>query len=71
MGHPGEVEHPAVQSAIDDALRRIRAAGRVSGTLTTPATVQRYLDLGVLYVYVGLASILTPASKSFISAVKR
>jgi 4-hydroxy-2-oxoheptanedioate aldolase len=71
MGHPGEVDHPEVQAAIDDALKRIRAAGRISGTLTTPATVQRYLDLGVQYLYVGLASLLTPAAKSFIGTVRR
>ena len=33
-----------VQAAIDDAVKRIRAAGRAPGVLSTPATVQRYLD---------------------------
>jgi len=70
LGYPGQVDHPRGQAAIDDALRRIRAAGRVAGTLTTPATVQRYRELGVLYLYVGLAPLLTPSAKSFLAAVK-
>src|SRR5262249_53000973 len=52
MGHPGETEHPEVVGAIEDALRRIRAAGRVSGALTSPGTLDRHLELGVQYVYV-------------------
>ena len=67
MDVPGQAGHPTVQRAIDDALRRIRAAGRVSGTLTTPETVDHYLELGVQFVYVGLQSLLEPASQDFIS----
>jgi 4-hydroxy-2-oxoheptanedioate aldolase len=66
MGVPGRADDPRVQSAIDDALRRIHAAGRVSGTLTTPASLQHYLDLGVLFLYVGLASLLAPAVSDFV-----
>ena len=36
MGHPGQMDHPAVQAAIDDAVKRIRAAGRAPGVLSTP-----------------------------------
>jgi 4-hydroxy-2-oxoheptanedioate aldolase len=66
MGHPGETNHQAVTTAIDDALRRIRAAGRTSGALTTPATVDHYLDLGVQYLYVALTSLLAPAAAAFV-----
>jgi 4-hydroxy-2-oxoheptanedioate aldolase len=61
MGHPGRTDHPQVVAAIEDALRRIRAAGRVSGALTTPALLDRHLELGVQFLYVGLGSLLTPA----------
>jgi 2-keto-3-deoxy-L-rhamnonate aldolase RhmA len=71
MGHPGEMEHPAVQAAIDDAVRRIRAAGRAPGVLATPATVGRYLDLGALYLYVSLAAILAPGTQAFLGAFPR
>jgi len=71
MGYPGETSHPAVSQAIDDALRRIRAAGRVSGALVTPETLQHHLDLGVGYVYVGLPSLLAPAAAAFVQHVNR
>jgi 4-hydroxy-2-oxoheptanedioate aldolase len=66
MGLPGQVDHPQVRSAIDDALNRIRAAGRTSGTLVTPASLDHYLSLGVRFLYVGLAAILAPAATDFV-----
>lgn len=71
MGHPGQMEHPAVQAAIDDAVRRIRAAGRAPGVLSTPTTVRRYLELGALYLYVSLAAVLGPGTKDFLGAFPR
>jgi 4-hydroxy-2-oxoheptanedioate aldolase len=71
MGLQGQAGHPSVQGAIDDALRRIRSAGRVSGTLTTPKTLDHYLELGVQFLYVGLQSLLEPASLDFVQRVKR
>ena len=66
MGLPGQTSHPHVTAAIDDALRRIRAAGRVSGTLTTPATLEHHLELGVQFLYVGLGALLAPAAAGFV-----
>jgi len=71
MGVPGEMSHPRLTSAIEDALRRIRAAGRVAGTLTTPAMIDRHLELGVQFLYIGLASLLNPAAAQFIERVAR
>lgn len=71
MGVPGQMAHPRVLSAIDDALKRIRTAGRVSGTLTTPAMLDRHLDLGVQFLYVGLVSLLTPPAADFVQRVER
>ncbi len=51
MGYTGNAGHPAVQAAIDRALARIVAAGRVAGTVTREETRQRYLDLGVRFIY--------------------
>jgi 4-hydroxy-2-oxoheptanedioate aldolase len=66
MGVPGQTAHPQVTSAMEDALKRIRAAGRISGTLTTPAMLDRHLELGVQFLYVGLGSLLSPAVGEFI-----
>ena len=56
---------------MEDALQRIRAAGRVSGTLTTPALLDRHLELGVQFLYVGLQSLLSPAAGDFIQRTAR
>lgn len=70
MGFPGQMDHPKVQAAIEDAVRRIRAAGRAPGVLVTPATVRRHLERGALFLYVGLASLLDPGAKEFLAALK-
>jgi 4-hydroxy-2-oxoheptanedioate aldolase len=71
MGLPGQTGHPAVKAAIDDALRRVRAAGRVAGTLTTPATLDHYLGLGVLFLYLNLDTLLRPAASEYIQRVRQ
>jgi len=55
MGHVGNPGHPEVQGAIEDAIARIRCAGKAAGILTADnALAQRYLDLGATFVAVGL-----------------
>jgi 4-hydroxy-2-oxoheptanedioate aldolase len=71
MGLPGELGHPRVQAAIDDALRQIRGARRVSGTLTTPTQLEHHLELGVQFLYVGLSSLLAPSAAEFIARARR
>jgi 4-hydroxy-2-oxoheptanedioate aldolase len=71
MGYPGQMHHPQVTAAIEDALRRIRSAGRTSGVLTTPAMLDRHLELGVLFLYVGLVSLLSPGVEEFVRRVHK
>ena len=54
MGHLGNRDHPEVQAAIDDAIGRIKAAGKAPGILVSDeASARRYLDMGCLFVGVG------------------
>jgi 4-hydroxy-2-oxoheptanedioate aldolase len=54
LGHVGNVGHPEVQAVIEDAIRRIKAAGSVAGILTgDEALARRYIELGCLFVGVG------------------
>jgi 4-hydroxy-2-oxoheptanedioate aldolase len=54
LGHAGELKHPVVQAAIEDAIRRLVALGRPAGILIgDEALARRYLDLGCLFVAVG------------------
>jgi len=71
MGYPGQLDHPDVQAAVHDAVRRTRDAGRAPGVLTTnAASARRYLDLGALLIYVSLASLLQPGARDFLSEFK-
>lgn len=55
MGFPGQSDAPEVLAAIDDALLRIRAAGKSAGILAPQqARAQHYLDLGANFVAVGI-----------------
>lgn len=54
MGHMGNAQHPDVQTAIMDALRRIAAAGRAPGILSTKDEMtQDALAAGAQFVAVG------------------
>lgn len=54
LGHAGELKHPEVQSAIEDAIRRIVACGKPPGILIgDEALARRYLELGCLFTAVG------------------
>ncbi|WP_295536748.1 aldolase/citrate lyase family protein [uncultured Pseudacidovorax sp.] len=55
MGHAGNPRHPEVDAAIDDAIRRIRAAGKAPGILMVDeARARQCLDLGALFVATAL-----------------
>jgi 4-hydroxy-2-oxoheptanedioate aldolase len=54
LGHPGETANPKVKPLIDDAIRRIRKAGKAPGILTpNEADARHWLDCGALFVAVG------------------
>lgn len=54
MGHPGETANPAVLPLIEDAMRRIRKAGKAAGYLSpVEADAKRMLGAGAQFVAVG------------------
>lgn len=54
MGLAGESANPAVVPLIEDALRRIRKAGKAPGILTgDEALARRYIEAGSLFTAVG------------------
>ncbi len=55
MGHRGDPGHPEVQAAIEDAILRIRQAGKAAGILSADqGLARRYLSLGASFVAVGV-----------------
>ena len=54
LGYTGEIANPKVKPIIDDAIRRIRKAGKAPGILTpSEEDARRWLDCGALFVAVG------------------
>ena len=55
MGFNGEVGHPEVQAAVEEAIVRIGRAGKPAGILVLDeARAHRYLELGARFVAVGV-----------------
>lgn len=53
MGHPGDPGHPEVTTAIEDAINRIRRAGKPAGILSLdPVFVRRCMILGTVFTAV-------------------
>ena len=54
LGHTGEIANPKVKPLIDDAIKRIRKAGKAPGILTpNEADAKHWLGCGGLFVAVG------------------
>jgi 4-hydroxy-2-oxoheptanedioate aldolase len=54
LGHIGELTHPEVQKAIEDAGRRLKALGKPAGILTLDEDeARRYISWGYTFVAVG------------------
>ncbi|QFT91554.1 4-hydroxy-2-oxo-heptane-1,7-dioate aldolase [Roseovarius sp. THAF9] len=59
MGHRGDANHPEVRAAMQDALARIRAAGKAPGILGIDAeTTRTYRDWGAQMLGVGIDVLL-------------
>ena len=54
MGHVGEIANARIKPLIDEAIRRIRKAGKAPGILTpNEADARHWLECGALFVAVG------------------
>jgi 4-hydroxy-2-oxoheptanedioate aldolase len=72
LGHLGNAGHPEVQKAIEDAIKRIRAAGRAAGIMTPDETLaRRALDFGCSFAAVGAdAAILARGTEALAKKFK-
>jgi len=73
LGHLGEIGHAEVQSAIKDAIGRIRACGKPAGILATDEpSARRYIEWGTTFTAVGLdAMILARETEKLAKTFKR
>ncbi|HXN15929.1 MAG TPA: aldolase/citrate lyase family protein [Usitatibacter sp.] len=59
LGHLGDTGHAEVQSAIQEAIRRIKACGKAAGILATDEpTTRRYIEWGTTFTAVGLDAMI-------------
>lgn len=59
LGYLGQPGHPAVMAAMTEAIGRILAAGKAPGVLCAePAQARYFLDIGCLFVAVGVDTLL-------------
>ncbi len=69
MGYVGQLTHPKVQAAIEDAIARINRSGKAAGILATDETLAKhYLALGALFVAVGIDTHLLVRHTSALAA---
>ena len=69
MGHTGDSGHPEVVATMNDAFRRIEAAGRNSGATCAESEIPRYLDLGAKFMLTSIGPWLSQGAASFMSKV--
>jgi len=69
MGHIGDAGHPDVQRAIDDAISRIAAAGRVPGTLVNDDNISEYIGKGVRFVMTSWNAWVARGAGAFLAKV--
>lgn len=69
LGYAGQSAHPEVVARIEDAIRRIRRAGKAPGILAGDESLaRRYLDAGALFVAVGIDSTLLARAAEALAA---
>ena len=69
MGYPGQMRHPEVDAAINQAIGRIRAAGKAPGILMVDeARARECIALGAQFVAVGMDLILLRTAADAVAA---
>lgn len=72
LGHLGNPGHPEVQSAIADAIRRIRACGKPPGILAMDeAGARRWMEAGTVFTAVGMDVAILARESSRLAAALR
>jgi 4-hydroxy-2-oxoheptanedioate aldolase len=67
MGHIGDTGHKDVQDALDTAIKKIVAAGKVAGTLAVDGNVEHYAKLGVTCFMTGVQPWIEAGAKNYMA----
>ena len=69
MGHIGNHTHLEVQTAIDQALAQILAAGKTAGTLANDANIEKYVAAGVRFFLTPWTNWVMQGAKAYLDQV--
>jgi 4-hydroxy-2-oxoheptanedioate aldolase len=71
MGIPGQTKDPRVKALVEDAIRRIAAAGKTAGCVAVDVeSAKRYTDLGARYIASHAIRFMANGSRQFIEEVR-
>ncbi len=70
MGYKGQPGHPEAKAVMEDAYKRIVAAGKTAGAICTSDDVQYYVDLGVQFFLTGTAPWINEGAAKFMESAK-
>jgi len=73
FGIPGQVNDPRVVKGMEEAVAKIRAAGKAAGTFAAdPATARKWIQAGVQYMSLGVdVGIFAQACRDLLQAVRQ
>lgn len=72
MGHVGQVNHPEVQDMIEKLVQRIRAAGRVSGTVAyTHEALAKAKERGFQYIVHSVGPMLAKSAREYLELARQ
>lgn len=67
MGYPGQMDHPEMLSAMDDAIKKIVAAGKFAGWAGSDQLISRYMALGTQLFHGSVQGLMKAGSDVYIS----
>ena len=71
MGYTGQVSHPKVQAMIEKVVQRIRAAGRVAGTVAyTHEALAKAKERKFQYIVHNVAPMLTKSAREYLELAR-
>ena len=70
-GVPGQPQHPKVQEAIDQIVETVASSSAALGIMVTnPKSARQWRERGARYITIGMESIVAPAGKEYLGAVR-
>lgn len=65
MGLPGQIDHPEMLSGMDNAIKKIVAAGKIAGYAGSDALIPRYLEMGALLFHGSVQGLMKDGASQY------